>query len=98
MEGVRRAYLNDDDAQSPETRISKTGQSPSSKGPPESPCTPEDEERLKKEEEHKKIAETETEESSTVAKRKGYRIFLYGHGFAKSSEIRARFTWDGKVT
>jgi hypothetical protein len=60
VEGVRRAYLNDDDAQSPETRISKTGQSPSSKGPPESPCTPEDEERLKKE--HKERLRRKTAE------------------------------------
>ena len=62
MEGVRRAYLNDDDAQSPETlsRLSKTGQSPSSKGPPESPCTPEDEERLKKE--HKERLRRKTAE------------------------------------
>jgi|APSaa5957512535_1039671.scaffolds.fasta_scaffold196408_2 hypothetical protein len=38
----------------------------------------------KKEEEKQKIAEAETEESTTTSKRKGYRIFLCGNNFLKS--------------
>jgi len=45
-----------------------------------------------------KIAEQETEESTTTSKRKGYRIFIYGKGFVKSEEITAKFTWEDQVT
>jgi hypothetical protein len=55
-----------------------------------------EEEIAKREEEKQKIAETETEESTTVAKRKGYRIYIYGKGFKKTHEITARFTYEDK--
>jgi hypothetical protein len=65
---------------------------------PEEPL-PEDiteEEIAKREEEKAKIAEAETEESTTTSRRKGYRIFIYGHGFKYSKEITAKFTYEDK--
>lgn len=57
-----------------------------------------EEEIQKKDEEKQKVAETETEESTTVPKRKGYRMFIYGKDFLKSNtEIVAKFCWDGQV-
>ena len=51
-----------------------------------------EEEIAKREEEKAKVAEAETEESTTVAKRKGFRIFVHGTGFMKTDEIIAKFT------
>lgn len=57
-----------------------------------------EEEIQKKDEEKQKVAEAETEESTTVAKRKGYRMFIYGKDFLKAnSEIVAKFCWDGQI-
>ena len=50
------------------------------------------EEIQKKDEEKQKIVEQETEESQTVPKRKGYRIFIHGKNFLKTDAIEARFT------
>lgn len=55
-----------------------------------------EEEIAKREEEKKVIAQTETEESTTMAKRKGYRVFIYGKGFKNSHEITAKFTCEDK--
>jgi len=41
----------------------------------------------KREDEKTKKGLEETEESQTVAKRKGYKIFVYGHNFVKSDVI-----------
>ena len=58
-----------------------------------------EEEIQKKEEEKQKVAEAETEESTTVAKRKGYRMFIYGKDFLRANtDIVAKFCWDGQVT
>merc|ERR1712100_708034 len=56
-----------------------------------------EEEIQKKEEEDKKIAEVETEESSTVAKRKGFRLFLHGKGLLKSENMLAKFCFEDSV-
>ena len=56
---------------------------------PEEPL-PEDitEEEIKKREEEKaKKAQEETEEVTTVAKRKGYKMYLYGENFIKSQSL-----------
>ena len=42
------------------------------------------EEIKKKEDEKAKKAQEEAEESMTIPKRKGVKIFLYGHNFVKS--------------
>ena len=65
---------------------------------PEEPLPEEitEEEIAKKEEEKQKIAEAETEESTTMAKRKGYKLFIYGVGFKKAQEIIAKFTFEDK--
>lgn len=57
-----------------------------------------DEDIQKREEEKQKIAETETEESTTTSKRKGYRIFIHGCRFLKADAIVAKFTWEDKVS
>ena len=46
----------------------------------------------KKEDEAQKKANEETEESTTVAKRRGTRMYIYGNGFIKNSMLMARFT------
>lgn len=51
-----------------------------------------EEEIAKRDEEKAKVAEAETEESTTMAKRKGFRIFVHGTAFLKADEIIARFT------
>lgn len=51
-----------------------------------------EEEIAKRDEEKAKVAEAETEESTTLPKRKGFRIFVHGTGFLKADEITARFT------
>ena len=43
-----------------------------------------EEELTKQREEKAKIAETESEESRTVPKRKGYKMFLHGSSFIKT--------------
>jgi hypothetical protein len=53
-----------------------------------------EEEIAKRDEEKLKVAEAETEESTTVSKRKSYRLFVHGTGFLKSDEITAKFTWE----
>jgi hypothetical protein len=58
-----------------------------------------EEDLQKREEEKQKVAETETEESTTQAKRKGYRVFVHGKGFQRCGDvITAKFTWDDKVS
>lgn len=59
-----------------------------------------EEDLQKREEEKQKVAEQETEESTTQAKRKGYRIFVHGKGFLRAGQdvITAKFTWDGNVS
>ena len=57
-----------------------------------------DEELQKRDEEKQKVAETETDESTTVAKRKGYRIFIHGARFLKAEAITAKFIWEDKVS
>lgn len=57
-----------------------------------------EEELQKKDEEKQKVAEAETEESTTISKRKGYRLFLCGTNFLKSDQLVARFSWDGQIT
>lgn len=50
------------------------------------------------EEEKQKRAEEETQESTTMAKRKGYRLFIHGSDFIKTEEMIANFIWEGKVS
>lgn len=57
-----------------------------------------EEELQKLEEEKQKRAEEETTESTTMAKRKGYRLFIYGSDFVKTDEMIAKFLWEDKVT
>lgn len=57
-----------------------------------------EEELTKQREEKAKIAETESEESRTVPKRKGYRMFIHGSSFIKTLEVNAKFSWEDKVT
>ena len=57
-----------------------------------------EEELAKREEEKQKVAEAETEESTTMSKRKGYRLFIYGNQFRKSDEITAKFVWEDKIS
>lgn len=58
--------------------------------------TPE-EEIKKKEEEAAKKANEETEETQTVAKRRGTRLLIHGSGFMKNSLLQARLTANGAV-
>jgi hypothetical protein len=55
-----------------------------------------EEEIAKRDEEKAKVAEAETEESTTTSRRKGYRLFIYGDGFKFSNEISAKFTFEDK--
>jgi hypothetical protein len=53
------------------------------------------EEDLKKfEEENLKKATEETEETNTVAKRRGTKMFIYGSGFVNSSMMSVKFTHE----
>lgn len=58
---------------------------------------PEDitEEEIKKRDEEKaKKAQEETEEVNTVAKRKGYKMYLYGENFIKSQSVQLLFDFE----
>lgn len=44
----------------------------------------------KRDDEAAKKAGEETEESQTVAKRRGVRIYIYGTGFLKNNHLMAR--------
>lgn len=57
-----------------------------------------EEELQKREEERQKIAEQETEEATTIPKRKNYRIYIYGSNFTKAEQLNAKFTFEDKVT
>jgi hypothetical protein len=58
-----------------------------------------EEELAKRDEEKQKVAETETEESTTQAKRKGYRILIHGNGFQRCGDlITAKFIWEDRVS
>lgn len=56
-----------------------------------------EEELQKREEERQKQEDAETEESTTVSKRKGYRIFIHGTNFINSDFMLARFTWQDQI-
>jgi len=43
-----------------------------------------EEEKKKKEDEKQKKADEETQETQTLAKRKGYRLAIYGNNFLKT--------------
>ena len=67
---------------------------------PEEPL-PEDitEEEIKKRDEEKaKRAQEETEEVQTVAKRKGYKMYLYGDNFLKGNQLQIVFTFSQEAT
>ncbi len=55
-----------------------------------------DELKKRNEEKAKKAAE-ETEEVTTVAKRKGYKMYLYGENFIKSRALKLMITYDSGV-
>jgi hypothetical protein len=57
-----------------------------------------EEERKKKDEEKQATALHEAEESTTLAKRKGYRILVHGTGFRRSDKLVAKFTWNESVS
>lgn len=53
------------------------------------------EEELKKRDEEKtKKAQEESEEITTMAKRKGYKMYLYGENFIKSGALQLLFSYD----
>ena len=93
----RIAYANDFMAETPDLEQREKdwlAEQPEEDSPEEKT----DEEIQKLEEEKQKKAEEETLESTTVAKRKGYRLFIYGANFMKTPEMMAKFTWEDKVT
>jgi hypothetical protein len=49
------------------------------------------EEVKKRDEEKQRKAQEETEESTTSAKRRGTKIFIYGHDFVKMDTLKVRF-------
>ena len=49
------------------------------------------EEVKKRDEEKQRKAQEETEESTTNARRRGTKIFLYGHDFAKLDTLKIKF-------
>ena len=53
-----------------------------------------EEEIKKRDEEKAKKAQEETEEVTTVAKRKGYKMYLYGENFIKTASTQILFTYD----
>jgi len=56
------------------------------------------EEEIAKLNEQKQLnAEAETEEATTMAKRKGYRLFLYGKNFLKSEQMIAKFSFGDQI-
>ena len=57
-----------------------------------------EEELAKREEEKQKVAEAETEETTTVSKRKGYKLYVHGTGFKKTDEMTAKIVWEDKVS
>ena len=57
-----------------------------------------EDERKKKDDEKEAVAVQETEESTVMSKRKGYRIFIHGTGFKKSDSLIAKFNWDDKCS
>lgn len=63
---------------------------------PEEPIPEEltEEELKKRDEEKAKKAAEETEEVHTMAKRKGYKMYLYGENFLKTSGLQVMFTFD----
>lgn len=53
------------------------------------------EEIKKRDEEKVRRAQEETEEATTQARRRGFRVFVYGHDFAKVDTLKVRFTHPG---
>lgn len=94
---VRIAYANDfmGETPDPEQREQEwLAEQPEEDSPEEKT----EEELQKLEEERQKKAEEETQESTTMAKRKGYRIFVYGADFVRTADMVAKFTWEDKVS
>ena len=56
------------------------------------------EQQTARNEEHKKQSDLETEEVTTMAKRKGYKLFIHGSNFMNTKQMMAKFTWDDKVS
>jgi hypothetical protein len=57
------------------------------------------EEELKKfEEDHAKKAAEETEESTTLAKRRGTKMCVYGNGFVNSKRMMVKFSHENGTT
>jgi hypothetical protein len=54
-----------------------------------------EEERKKKEDEKRDKAQQETEESVTLAKRKGYRMFIVGTNFRNEPGMKSKFIFNG---
>lgn len=59
------------------------------------PDLPEEEVKKREDEKAKKAAE-ETEEVTTMAKRKGYKMYLHGENFVKKDSFSLVFTWLGE--
>lgn len=59
-----------------------------------------DEERAKVEAEREKVVQQETEEITTMAKRKGYKVYVHGRNFINTGELlQIRFSYNnGEVT
>jgi hypothetical protein len=57
-----------------------------------------EEELKKKEDEALKKANEETEETQTMAKRRGAKLCIYGTGFIKNDYLMVRFTQGGTVS
>jgi len=51
-----------------------------------------EEERKKKDDEKAKKAQEEMEESQTVPKRKGVKMFIYGHNFIKDENTKLKLS------
>lgn len=55
------------------------------------------EEIKKKEDEKQKIIDNETFETQNIARRKTYRMWIYGHNFIKTNNLYVKFTFNGGI-
>lgn len=53
-----------------------------------------EEEQKKKEEDHQKKISDENEEVTTIARRPGTNMFVWGHNFLNNTDIKVRFIWE----
>jgi hypothetical protein len=64
----------------------------------EPPADLTEEQLAKYNEDKQKENETHSEETKTLAKRKGYKVFIFGSDFKKTQTMQVKFTWEDKVT